>query len=92
MTLYYAPYYPAEEEFSVDDNSPKRVLFSGLPHIEIKYFGKEKDQRSERWFDTWDKDSQALPMRVKLAFQSPEDDGKLPELVADLRAERHSLR
>ncbi|MES9854399.1 MAG: prepilin-type N-terminal cleavage/methylation domain-containing protein [Candidatus Thiodiazotropha sp. L084R] len=67
LVLYYAPYYPNIEQFSLPEEGRRRVLISGLQYMEFSFYGKPQNRPQPEWTDQWEQTYRYFPELIKIS-------------------------
>jgi hypothetical protein len=67
LILYYTPYYPNIQQFSLPEKARRRTLISGLQRIEFSFFGKPQNRPEPEWTEQWLDTYQHFPEMIKIS-------------------------
>ncbi|MET0009901.1 MAG: prepilin-type N-terminal cleavage/methylation domain-containing protein [Candidatus Thiodiazotropha sp. 6PLUC9] len=67
LVLYYAPYYPNIQQFSLPEEGRRRILISGLQNIEFSFYGKPQNRPQPEWTEQWQQSYRYFPELIKIS-------------------------
>ncbi|MEW8624237.1 MAG: prepilin-type N-terminal cleavage/methylation domain-containing protein [Candidatus Thiodiazotropha sp.] len=68
LVLDYIPYNPKKSQFVLPQEGRRRLLLSGLEHVEFSYFGLLPNRNEPEWSDLWEQLNNNYPELVKISF------------------------
>ncbi|MCG7937646.1 MAG: prepilin-type N-terminal cleavage/methylation domain-containing protein [Candidatus Thiodiazotropha lotti] len=68
LLLHYTPHNPKNSQFVLPQEGRKRILLSGLEHVEFSFFGHLLNRNQPEWTDRWEPLNNNYPELVKISF------------------------
>ncbi|MCG7900500.1 MAG: prepilin-type N-terminal cleavage/methylation domain-containing protein [Candidatus Thiodiazotropha weberae] len=68
LLLHYTPHNPKQSQFVLPQEGRRRILLSGLEHVEFSFFGFLPNRNEAEWTDRWEPLNNNYPELVKISF------------------------
>jgi prepilin-type N-terminal cleavage/methylation domain-containing protein len=86
IKLYYELHDPSQSEFKVDNDSPSRLIISGLSSVKFSYYGSKNRNMDEEWNENWEDVVSVYPTLVKISMSKSEDAESLQDLIVEIKS------
>jgi hypothetical protein len=91
LELFYAPHYPGNDEFSVNFDSPSRIILNGLEDAKFAFYGNPTANEQAEWFDHWDDRYDNLPRAIQIVLKGKDGLNLDVDMVVKLQSELYQL-
>lgn len=86
LVLYYAPYRPDRDEFTLPEGAERRLLFADTGGVRFSYLGSKGRNGKSRWWERWEEGAENYPKAVRIAFDGVAERNRSTRYVRLLTA------